>query len=159
MGDYVYIEQKRLKIAERAHLTPYFIGPFIISEKVGTVSFKVKQCDTIKELPSPVHAERMKVAPFGSLERFRIVEPVFGSDACVATDAAANEPTVKGDRHTRLTDLTATETVDVEQLSEDGVDLEITSAEVATQTTNGRGHDVWTESPNEDDDKGQTEKL
>ena len=37
--------------------------------------------------------------------------------------------------------------------------MEITSVEVATHTTNDQGHDVGTESPNEDDDKGQTEKL
>ena len=76
VGDYVCIEQKRLKIGESAHLTPNFIGPFIISEKIGRASFKVKQCDTMKELPSPVHAERMKVAPFGSLDRFRTEKPV-----------------------------------------------------------------------------------
>ena len=45
----------------------------------------------------PVHAERMKVAPFGSLELFRTEEPVFETDACEATDAAANEKTVTGD--------------------------------------------------------------
>ena len=102
MGDYVYIEQKRLKIRESAHLTPNFIGPFIISEKVRRASFKVKQCDTMKELPSPVHAERMKVAPFGSLERFRTEEPVFGSGARDATDVA-NESTVTGtDTRVRL---------------------------------------------------------
>ena len=108
----------------------------------------------MKELPSPVQAEQMKVAPFGSLERFRTEEPVFGSDAYEATDANENEPTAKGDRHTTLTDRTATGTVDVEQLSEDCVDLEMTPVEVATQTTNGQGLDVGTESPNEDDDKG-----
>ena len=77
VGDYVYIEQKWLKIGDSAHLTPNFVGPFMIIEKVGRASFKVKHCDTMKELPSPVHAERMKVAPFGSLERFRTEEPVF----------------------------------------------------------------------------------
>ena len=99
MGDYVCIEQKRLKTGESAHLTPNCIGPFIISEKVGRASFKVKQCDTMKELPSPVHAGRIKVAPFGSLERFRTEEPVLGSDACDAADAS-NESTVTGDRYT-----------------------------------------------------------
>ena len=107
----------------------------------------------MKELPSPVHAERMKVAPVGSLERFRTEELVFGSDICEARDAA-NETTVTGDRHTRSTDQTAMKT-----LPEDGVDLKMTPVEVATQATNGQGHDVGTESPNEDDDKGQTEKL
>ena len=58
-----------------------------------------------------------------------------------------------------MTDHTATETVDIEQVSDDGVDMEMTPVEVATQTTNGQGHDVGTESRNEDDDKGQTEKL
>ena len=58
-----------------------------------------------------------------------------------------------------MTDQTATKTVDVEQLSEDGVDMEMTLVEIATQTTNGHGHVVGTESPNEDDDKGQTGKL
>ena len=71
----------------------------------------------------------------------------------VTTDTAS-ESTVTGDRHTWSTDQTATET-----LSEDGVDMEITPVEVATQSTNGQGYDVGTESPNEDDDKGQTEKL
>ena len=71
VGDYVYIEQKGLQIGESTHLTPNFIGPFIISEKVERASLKVKQCDTMKELPSSVHAERMKVAPFRSLEWFR----------------------------------------------------------------------------------------
>ena len=112
------------------------------------------QCDTMKELPSPVHAERMIVAPFGSLIRFRTEEAVFESDTCEATDAATNEPTVTGNRHTRSTDQTATET-----LSEDGIVLEMTPVEVATQTTNGQDHDVGTESSNTDDDKGQTEKL
>ena len=81
VGDYVHIQQKRLQIGDSAHLTPNCIGPFMISEKVGRESFKVKHCDTMKELPSPVHAERMKVAPFGSLERFRTEEPIFGSVA------------------------------------------------------------------------------
>ena len=35
----------------------------------------------------------------------------------------------------------------------------MTPVEVATQTTNDQGHDVGIESPNEDDDKGQTGKL
>ena len=61
VGDYVYIDQKRFKIGESAHLTPNCIDPFIINEKIGRASFKVKQWDTMKELPSPVHAERMKV--------------------------------------------------------------------------------------------------
>ena len=42
VGDYVYIEQKRLQIGDSAHLTKNFIGPFMISEKVGRASFKVK---------------------------------------------------------------------------------------------------------------------
>ena len=144
---------------ESAHLTPNFVGPFIINEKVGRASFKVTQCHTMKELPSPVHAERMKVAPFGSVERLKTEEIIFGRDTREAKDAAANEPTVTEDRYTRLTDQTATETVDVEQLSEDGIDMDMTPVEIATQTTDGQGHDVGTESPNEDDDKGQTEKL
>ena len=101
----------------------------------------------------------MKVAPFGSLERFRTGEAVFESDACEAADAAKNEPTVTGDGHTRLTDHTTPETVDIEQVSDDGVSMEMTPVEVATQTTNGQGHNVGTESNNEDDDKGQTRKL
>ena len=84
--DYVYIEQKRLKVGDSSHLKPSFIGPFIISERVGQASFKVKHCDTMKELPSPIHAERM-MAQFGSLERFRREEPVFGKEASeVGTD-------------------------------------------------------------------------
>ena len=34
--------------------------------------------------------------------------------------------------------------------------MKMIPVEVATQTTKGQGHDVGTESPNEDDDKGQT---
>ena len=116
--DYVYIEQKRLKIGDSAHLSPNFVGSFMISEKVGRASFKIKHCDTMKERPSPVHAERMKVAPFGSLERFSTEESVFGSDTCVATNAAAKEPAVMGNRHRGTTDQTMTKTADVE--SEDG---------------------------------------
>ena len=59
----------------------------MISEKVGRASFKVKHCDTMKELPYPVHAERMKLAPYGSLERFWTEEPIFGSDAREPSDA------------------------------------------------------------------------
>ena len=32
---YAYIEQKRLKVGDSSHLTASFIGPFIISERVG----------------------------------------------------------------------------------------------------------------------------
>ena len=56
--DYVYIEQKRLKVGDSSHLTASFIGPFIISERVDQASFKVKHCHTMKELSSPIHAER-----------------------------------------------------------------------------------------------------
>ena len=63
---------------------------------MGRASFKVKHCDTMNELPSPVHAERMKVAPFGSLERFRTEEPILWSDTREATEAVEEEPVVKG---------------------------------------------------------------
>ena len=78
VGDYVYSEETRLKVGDSSHLTANFKGPFIISERVGQSSFKVKHCDTMKELPSPIHAERMKVAQFGSLQRFRTEEPFLG---------------------------------------------------------------------------------
>ena len=155
--DYVYIEQKWFKIRDSTHLTPNFVGPFIISEKVGRASFKVKHCDTMKEIPSPVHAERMKVAQFGSLKRFRTEKPVFGSDACEGTDAAAKELAVTGNRHRGTTDQTTTKTADVE--SEDGGEMELTPVDVATQTTDSQGHDVGTESLNVDDDKGKAESL
>ena len=96
VGDYVYIEQKRLKIGDSAHLTTNFVGPFMISEKVGRASFKVKHCDSMKELPSPVHAERMKVAPFGSLERFRTVEPIFENDASEPSEEVKGKAEVTG---------------------------------------------------------------
>ena len=51
VGDYAYFEQKRLKIGESAHLTSNFVDPFILSEKAGRASFKVRKCDTMKELP------------------------------------------------------------------------------------------------------------
>ena len=65
----------------------------------------------------------------------------------------------RSNRHTRSTDQTATETVDIEQLPEDDVDTKITPVEVATQTSDGQGHDVGTESPNDDDDKGQAKHM
>ena len=86
----------------------------MISEKVGRASFKVKHCDTMKELPSPVHAERMKVAPFGSLERFRTEEPIVGSDASEPSEAVKEKPDVTGYRHKGTTDQIVTETTDVE---------------------------------------------
>ena len=98
----------------------------------------------MKELLSPVHAERMKVVPFGSLEWFRTEEPIFGSDACEAKDGAV--PAVMLNRHRGTTDQTMTKTADVE--SEEGGDLEVTPVDVATQTTDSQGHDVGTESPN-----------
>ena len=33
VGDYVYIQQKQLKIGDSENLTPNFVGPFMISEK------------------------------------------------------------------------------------------------------------------------------
>ena len=108
------IEQKRLQIVDSAHVTPNFVGPFMISAKVGRASFKVKHCDTMKELPSPVHAERMKVAPFGYLERFRTEEPIFGSDASEESSAVNEKPEVAVYRHKGTTDQTVTETTDGE---------------------------------------------
>ena len=93
------------------------------------------------------------MAPFGSLERFRTEEPIFGSDAREVTDAAAKEPAVTGNRHRGTTDQTMTKTADV--ASEDGWDMEVTPVDVATQTIDSQGHDVGTESPNVDDDKGK----
>ena len=90
----------------------------MISEKVRRASFKVKHCDTMKELPSPIHAERMKVAPFGSLERFGTEEPIFESDASEPSEAVKQIPEVTGYRHRETNDQTGTETADVE--SEDG---------------------------------------
>ena len=114
VGDYVYIEQKRLKIGDSAHITPNFGGPFMISEKVGRTSLKVNHCDTMKELPSPVHAERMKVAPFGSLERISTEKPIFGSDASEPSEAVKEKPEITGYRHRETTDQTVIETADVE---------------------------------------------
>ena len=72
----------------------------------------------MKELPSPVHAERMKVAPFGSLQRFRTVAPIFENDASEPSEAVKGKAEVTGYQHRETTDQTVTETVDVE--SEDG---------------------------------------
>ena len=157
VGDYVYIEQKRLKIGDSAHLTPNFICSFMISEKVGRASFKVKHCDKMKDSPSPGHAERMKVAPFGSLERFRTVEPIFGSDASEPSEAVKEKPKVTEYRHRGTTDQTVTETADVE--SEDSRDRKVTPVDVATQTTNSQSHDVGTETLNVRDDKGIADSL
>ena len=129
----------------------------MISERVGRASFKVKHCDTMKELPSPVHAERMKVAPFDSLERFRTEGPIFGSDASEPSEAVKEKPEVTGYRHKGTTDQTVTETTDVE--SEDSGDREVTPVEVATRTNDSQSHDVGTESLNVRDDKGIADSL
>ena len=69
----------------------------------------------MKELPSPVYAEQMKVAQFSSLVHFRTKEPVFGKDAPEATNAAADGLMVAGEQPTRTTDETVTKTTDVGQ--------------------------------------------
>ena len=61
------------------------------------------------------------------------------------------------DRHRWTTEQTTTKTADVE--SEDGGDIEVIPVDVATQTADSQGHDVWKESPNVDDDKGKAESL
>ena len=94
----------------------------------------------MKELPSPVHAERMKVAPFGYLERFRTEEPIL-SNASEPSDAVKEKPEVTGYRHKGTTDQTETETTDGE--SEGGGDREVTP--VAKQTTDSQRHDAGTE--------------
>ena len=111
----------------------------------------------MKELPSPVHAERMKVAPFGSLERFRTEEPIIGSDASEPSEAVKEKPEVTGYRHRGTTDQTVTETADVE--SEDSGDREMTPVDVATQTTDSQSHDVGTESVDVRNDKGIADSL
>ena len=108
-------------------------------------------------LPSPVHAERMKFAPFGSLERFRTEEPIFGSDASEPSDAVKEKPEVTGYRHKGTTDQTETETTDVE--SKDGGDREVTPVKVGKQTTDSQRHDAGTESLNVKDDKGIANSL
>ena len=129
----------------------------MISEKVGRASFKGKHCDSMKELPSPVHAERMKVAHFGSLERLRTEDSIFGSDASEPSEAVKEKAEVTGYRHMGTTDQTVTETADVE--SEDGMDREVTPVDVATQTTGSQSHDVGTDSLNVRDDKGIADSL
>ena len=37
--------------------------------------------------------------------------------------------------------------------------MEMNSVDVSTQTTDGHGHDIGTESPDQDDDKGQQENV
>lgn len=118
VGTYVYIEQKRMKIGDISHLTTYFIGQFVISEKLGQASFNVKHCDTMIKLPSPVHAERMKLAQFDSLERFRTEGPFFGKEALDATRAQAESLKVTEDQPTDMTDDTVTKTTDSEQTSD-----------------------------------------
>ena len=87
----------------------------------------------MKELPSPVHAERMKLAPFGSLERFWTEEPIFASDTSEPSDAVKEKPEVTGYRQKGTTDQTETETTDVE--SEESGDREVTPVKVDKRTT------------------------
>ena len=144
VGDYVYIEQKRLKVGDSSHLTPSFIEPFIISERVGQASFKVRHCHPIKELQSPIHAKQMKVTQFGSLERFRKEEPVFGKDTLEASEAGINGLTVTGNQPTGTTGETEqTDQRDVERSSDVDSNEDLISVDVATPTVNSHGHDIW----------------
>ena len=140
MGDYVYIEQKHLKVGDSSHLTASFIGPFIISERVDQATFKVKHCDTMKKLPSPIHAERMKVAQFDSLERLRTEEPVFGTDTPEASEAESEGLTITGNQPTGTTDQT--DQRDVEQSSDVDSNEDLTPVDVATPTVNSQGHHI-----------------
>ena len=80
----------------------------------------------------------MKVAPFGSLERFRTEEPIFGSDASEPSDAVKEKPELTGYRYKGMTDQTVTETTDVES-----EDRDVTPVE--KQTTDCQRHDAGTE--------------
>ena len=108
----------------------------------------------MKELPSPIHAERMKVAQFSSLERFRTEELVFGNDCREATDARADDLTITGEQPTGTTDETTTKTRDIQQSSDlDSDDEDLTSVDVATLTSNSQGHDIRTGPPGDQYDK------
>ena len=146
-----------IKVGDSSHLTPNFIGPFIISERVGQASFKVKHCDTMKELPSPIHAERMKVAQFGSLERFQTEEPVFGKDTLDASEIGTYGLTVTGNQPTGTTDQT--DQRDVEQSSDVDSNEDLSSVDVATPTVNSQGHDISSRLPRGYYDGRHSDKL
>ena len=94
----------------------------------------------MKELPSPIHAERMKVAQFGSLERFQTEEPVFAKDTLEASEAGTDALTVTGNQPTQTTDQT--DQRDVEKSSDVDSNEDLTPVDVATPIVNNQDHDI-----------------
>ena len=84
----------------------------------------------MKELPSPIHAERMNVAQFGSLERFRTEEPVLGKETLDASEIGTDGLTVTGNQPTGTTDQT--DQTDVEQSSDVDSNEDLTPVDVTT---------------------------
>ena len=157
VGDYVYIEQKRLKLDDSSHLKASFKGPFIISERVEQASFKVKNCDTMKELPSPIHAELRKVAQFVSLKRFRTEEPVFEKDTLKESEAGTDGLTVTGNQPTGTTD--EADQMDVEQSYDVNSNEDLTPVDVGTPTVNRQGPVIRSGLPSDHYERRHTGKL
>ena len=134
-----------MKMGDSSHLTPNFIGLFVISARVGHSSFKVRYYETMKELVSPIHAEWREVAYFGFLERFRTEEPVFGKDALLATDAGTDGLTVVVVQSSGTKYGTFAKAKNFEQASDsDSDDSDLTPVDVATQTSDSQGPDTKT---------------
>ena len=111
----------------------------------------------MNELPLPIHVERMKVVQFGSLERFRTEEPVFGKDTMEASEAGTEGLTVTGNQPTGTTDQT--DQRDVEQSSDVDSNENLTPVDVATPTVNSQGHDIRSGLPSSYYDGRHTGKL
>ena len=111
----------------------------------------------MKELPSPIHAERMKVAQFGSLTRFRTEEPVFGKDTLDASEVGTDGLTVTGNQPTGTTDQT--DQRDVERSSDVDSNEDLTPVDVATPTVNSLGHDISSGLPSGRYDGRHIDKL
>ena len=100
------------------------------------------------------------MAQFGSLERFRTEEPVFGKDTLEASEAGIECVTVTGNQPTGTTDQTdQTDQRDVEQSSDVYSNEDLTPVDVTTPTVNSQGHDIRSGLPSGHYDGRHTGKL
>ena len=97
------------------------------------------------------------VAQFGSLERFRTVEPVFGKATLHASEVGTDGLKVTGNQPTGTTDQT--DQRDVEQSSDVDSNEDLTPVDVATPNVNSQGHDISSRLPHAYYDGRHTDKL
>ncbi|XP_013405563.1 protein NYNRIN-like [Lingula anatina] len=61
IGDRVLLKWSRVKKGRSPKLTAKFVGPYYITDRVSSYTFKLRDCSTNKLHPSPVHANRLKL--------------------------------------------------------------------------------------------------